>query len=119
MDLNITNPNKCKKKLANNAVSQKEVDFCREENEELKSLLPPQRGRMSTRPKNLWWKVQWNDRNGNKLAEVFEFQPRYLGIVSVRTDVYSFGIVLLQLISGCNVINENQEEQSQSLLRWV
>ncbi|PKA53668.1 hypothetical protein AXF42_Ash009164 [Apostasia shenzhenica] len=22
-------------------------------------------------------KVQWNDRNGNKLAEVMEFQPRY------------------------------------------
>ncbi|XP_058105240.1 uncharacterized protein LOC131248799 isoform X3 [Magnolia sinica] len=81
MDLNITNPNKCKKKLANNAVSQKEVDFCREENEELKSLLPPQRGRMSTRPKNLWWKVQWNDRNGNKLAEVFEFQPRLTALV--------------------------------------
>ncbi|XP_058112079.1 probable serine/threonine-protein kinase PBL11 [Magnolia sinica] len=40
-------------------------------------------------------------------------------IVSVRTDVYSFGIVLLQLISGHNVINENQEEQSQSLLQWV
>ncbi|XP_058089502.1 receptor-like cytosolic serine/threonine-protein kinase RBK2 isoform X3 [Magnolia sinica] len=47
--------------------------------------------------------------------------PEYAenGIVSVRTDVYSFGIFLLQLISGRNVINENQEEQSQSLLQWA
>ncbi|XP_058079776.1 proline-rich receptor-like protein kinase PERK8 isoform X3 [Magnolia sinica] len=26
---------------------------------------------------------------------------------------------MLQLISGCNVIDENQEEQSQSLLQWA
>ncbi|XP_058094783.1 uncharacterized protein LOC131240522 [Magnolia sinica] len=75
MDLDVTNPNKYKKNPANNAVAQKEVDFGREEDEELKSLLPPRRGGISTRPKNMRRKVQWNDRNGNKLTEVFEFQP--------------------------------------------
>ncbi|KAG6626101.1 hypothetical protein CIPAW_15G024100 [Carya illinoinensis] len=44
--------------------------------------------------------------------------PEYAeeGIVSVRTYVYSFGIVLLQLISGRKVIDANVEDQQQSLL---
>lgn len=43
--------------------------------------------------------------------------PEYAeeGIVSVRTYVYSFGIVLLQLISGRKVIDANVEDQQQSL----
>lgn len=46
--------------------------------------------------------------------------PEYAenGIVSVRTDVYSFGIVLLQLISGRKVIDSQREEQ-QLLRQWV
>lgn len=47
--------------------------------------------------------------------------PEYVenGIVSVRTDVYAFGIVLLQLISGRRVFNEKEDGQHQSLLQWV
>lgn len=47
--------------------------------------------------------------------------PEYVenGIVSVRTDVYAFGIVLLQLISGRKVISEQEAGQNQSLLQWV
>lgn len=47
--------------------------------------------------------------------------PEYVenGLVSVRTDVYAFGIVLLQLISGRKVISEQEAGQNQSLLQWV
>lgn len=48
------------------------------------------------------------------------FAPEYAehGIVSVRTDVYAFGIVLFQLISGRRVLDE-QNGQRQHLLEWV
>ncbi|KAI4318151.1 hypothetical protein L6164_025955 [Bauhinia variegata] len=39
------------------------------------SLLPPRRGGMSRNSDNTRRKVQWNDKNGNKLAEVLEFEP--------------------------------------------
>lgn len=47
--------------------------------------------------------------------------PEYAenGIVSVRTDVYSFGIVLIQLISGRKVVDSNRLDQQQSLRQWV
>ncbi|XP_077213858.1 inactive protein kinase SELMODRAFT_444075-like isoform X2 [Tasmannia lanceolata] len=47
--------------------------------------------------------------------------PEYAenGIVSVRTDVSAFGIVLLQLISGRKVVDVNREGQDQYLLQWA
>ena len=39
------------------------------EDDESQSLLPDRNTRR---------KVQWNDINGNKLAEILEFQPRYI-----------------------------------------
>ncbi|ONK73272.1 uncharacterized protein A4U43_C04F29210 [Asparagus officinalis] len=46
--------------------------------------------------------------------------PEYAeyGIVSVRTDVYAFGIVLFQLISGGMVRDENRRE-CQHILQWA
>lgn len=43
---------------------------------ESNSLLPPKKGGMSRKPEKTRRKVQWNDRNGNKLAEILEFEPR-------------------------------------------
>lgn len=47
--------------------------------------------------------------------------PEYAenGILSVRTDVYAFGIVLLQLISGRKVFDAKNDIQGQSLRDWV
>ncbi|KAJ7979811.1 Acidic leucine-rich nuclear phosphoprotein 32-related protein 2 [Quillaja saponaria] len=39
------------------------------------SLLPSRRGGMSKKSDKTRRKVQWNDRNGDKLAEVLEFDP--------------------------------------------
>ncbi|OAY28140.1 uncharacterized protein LOC110601868 isoform X1 [Manihot esculenta] len=42
---------------------------------ESNTLLPPRRGGMSRNPERVRRKVQWNDKNGNKLAEVLVFEP--------------------------------------------
>ncbi|KAE8734982.1 Actin-related protein 2/3 complex subunit 2 [Hibiscus syriacus] len=41
-------------------------------------LLVPKRGGMSRKSDNTKRKVQWNDRNGNKLVEIIEFEPSLL-----------------------------------------
>ncbi|XP_065882086.1 probable serine/threonine-protein kinase PBL7 [Euphorbia lathyris] len=47
--------------------------------------------------------------------------PEYAenGMVSVRTDVYAFGIILLQLISGQKVVDSKRNEGRQSLRQWA
>jgi hypothetical protein len=48
--------------------------------------------------------------------------PEYAedGIVSEGTDVYSYGVTMLQLISGRQVANlNNPDQQQQSLRQWV
>eukprot|EP01018_Ginkgo_biloba_P018966 Gb_14601 [translate_table: standard] len=47
--------------------------------------------------------------------------PEYVesGIVTEKTDVYSFGIVLLQLISGRKVVDFSKPYDQQSLIQWV
>ncbi|TYH72566.1 hypothetical protein ES332_D05G263700v1 [Gossypium tomentosum] len=47
--------------------------------------------------------------------------PEYAenGFVSVRTDVYAFGIVLLQLMSGRKVIDLESKGQHVSLRQWA
>ncbi|XP_077249497.1 uncharacterized protein LOC143889185 [Tasmannia lanceolata] len=78
MDSDITNPN------PNNCIHDEDVDIIppneelgvdREEEEELNSLLLFQNGEIAKRPSNSRRKVQWNDKNGNRLVEVLEFQP--------------------------------------------
>ena len=49
-----------------------------EDDSDSNSLLPPRRGGMSRKSENKTRsrKVQWNDKNGNKLVEVLEYEPR-------------------------------------------
>lgn len=60
------------------------------------------------------------------LAKLYRYlAPEYAenGIVSVRTDVYAFGIVLLQLISGRKVLIDTEtnhdDQQYLSIRQWV
>lgn len=46
-----------------------------EDDSDSNSLLPPRRGGMSRNCDKTRRKVQWNDKNGNKLAEVLEYEP--------------------------------------------
>lgn len=46
-----------------------------EEDDESRLLLPSKKGGLLKKSGKPRMKVQWNDRNGNNLAEVLEFQP--------------------------------------------
>lgn len=47
-----------------------------EEDETTTLLVPPRRGGLSRKVDKTQRKVMWNDNNGNKLAQVLEYQPR-------------------------------------------
>lgn len=47
-----------------------------EENDESKALLPSNNGGLAKKSDKPKRKVQWMDKNGDKLAEILEFQPR-------------------------------------------
>ncbi|CAA2956807.1 receptor-like cytosolic serine threonine- kinase RBK1 [Olea europaea subsp. europaea] len=69
------------------------------------------------------WKTNEEDIQTRVLARVsfqINLAPEYAenGIVSVRTDVYSFGIVLIQLISGRKAVDSTREDQ-QSVRLWT
>ena len=56
------------------------------------------------------------------LALYFRYcAPEYAenGIASVQTDVYSYGIVLIQLISGRKAVDSKRADQQPSLRQWV
>uniref|UniRef100_A0A7N0URK2 Protein kinase domain-containing protein n=1 Tax=Kalanchoe fedtschenkoi TaxID=63787 RepID=A0A7N0URK2_KALFE len=66
------------------------------------------------------WKTGGDDeiQHTRILGTLGYLAPEYAesGIVSVRTDVYAFGVVLLQLISGRRVLVANGE--NQSIRQW-
>ncbi|KAK5840414.1 probable receptor-like protein kinase At5g18500 [Gossypium arboreum] len=71
------------------------------------------------------WKINDETLQTKVLGTLGYLAPEYAenGFVSVRTDVYAFGIVLLQLISGRKVIDYKSEDKSEgqhvSLRQWA
>lgn len=74
-DMDVKDPINCTNKPLVALDSPKIQNRDDGEDSESNSLLPPRRGGMSRRQDKVRRKVQWNDRNGNKLVEVLEFQP--------------------------------------------
>jgi serine/threonine protein kinase len=66
------------------------------------------------------WKASNASIHTRILGQSGYLAPEYAeyGIVSVRTDVYAFGIVLFQLISGRKVLDECGG-QCTHILQWV
>uniref|UniRef100_A0ACD5WMI3 Uncharacterized protein n=1 Tax=Avena sativa TaxID=4498 RepID=A0ACD5WMI3_AVESA len=66
------------------------------------------------------WKAVNTSIHTRILGQSGYLAPEYAeyGIVSVRTDVYAFGIVLFQLISGRKVLEE-REGQCAHILQWA
>nr|CAB3479030.1 unnamed protein product [Digitaria exilis] len=66
------------------------------------------------------WKAGNDSIKTRILGQSGYLAPEYAqyGMVSVRTDVYAFGIVLFQLISGRKVLNE-YEGQCTHILQWA
>ncbi|KAK7279199.1 hypothetical protein RJT34_24245 [Clitoria ternatea] len=62
--------------VASNLGGEKVEDHVNgEDDSDSNALLPPRRGGMSRNSDKTRRKVQWNDKNGNKLAEVLEYEP--------------------------------------------
>ncbi|XAR49610.1 Non-specific serine/threonine protein kinase [Bertholletia excelsa] len=67
------------------------------------------------------WKTNDDPIQTRILGTFGYLAPEYVetGIVSAMTDVYSFGIILIQLISGRKVLDSNGEDQQPSLRQWA
>ncbi|KAI3725646.1 hypothetical protein L1987_65437 [Smallanthus sonchifolius] len=67
------------------------------------------------------WKTNDSPIQTRILGTLGYLAPEYAenGMVSARTDVYAYGITLIQLISGRKVINSNIEDHCQSLRQWA
>ncbi|KAI4320596.1 hypothetical protein MLD38_034058 [Melastoma candidum] len=67
------------------------------------------------------WKTNDDPEQTRILGTLGYLAPEYAenGTVSIRTDVYAFGIVLLQLISGRKIEDSRKEERPQSLREWA
>ncbi|KAL0438167.1 UNVERIFIED_CONTAM: Inactive protein kinase SELMODRAFT [Sesamum latifolium] len=66
------------------------------------------------------WKTDDDDMQTRILGTLGYLAPEYAenGIVSIRTDVYAFGIVLIQLISGRKAV-DTREGQQLSIRQWA
>ncbi|KAA8538342.1 hypothetical protein F0562_027835 [Nyssa sinensis] len=67
------------------------------------------------------WKTSDDPVQTRVLGTLGYLAPEYTesGIISVRTDVYAFGIVLIQLISGRKVVDSKREDQQKPLRQWA
>ncbi|XP_057785874.1 serine/threonine-protein kinase CDG1-like isoform X2 [Salvia miltiorrhiza] len=67
------------------------------------------------------WKTDGDDEQTRILGSLGYLAPEYAenGIVSVRTDVYAFGIVLIQLISGRRPVDLDRDGQQLPLRHWA
>lgn len=74
MDKNVKNGS-INKPLVSVESEKVELNGETEKDNETECLLPSRRGGLSKKSGKPRLKVQWNDKNGNKLAEVLEFQP--------------------------------------------
>ncbi|KAL2993726.1 hypothetical protein AAZX31_10G128700 [Glycine max] len=85
-DINGCLMDKHKPVVTSSLVCEKVEDHVNgEDDSDSNSLLPPRRGGMSRNCEKTRRKVQWNDRNGNKLAEVLEYEPRLVKMQRVGT----------------------------------
>ncbi|GFZ10719.1 hypothetical protein Acr_22g0001170 [Actinidia rufa] len=87
-----------------------------QEDKETVSLLPSRRGGLSKKAGRPRLKVQWNDKDGNKLAEIVEFQPRYAYVLRSTTPL-NFVIYFMSSTSTGSILrNMKHCPWSQELL---
>ncbi|XP_057959987.1 uncharacterized protein LOC131152246 isoform X2 [Malania oleifera] len=95
MDSDVRDSNSRKvKPLASLDAQRVELQKEEEGDNESDALLPPRRDGMLRRSEKTPRKVQWNDKIGNKLVEVLEFQPRLHSISNPAENVYCMTAVM-------------------------
>ncbi|PIN13956.1 Non-specific serine/threonine protein kinase [Handroanthus impetiginosus] len=65
-----------------------------------------------------WLPKQWSHHNATKFEGTFGyFAPEYFmhGIVNEKTDIFSFGVLLLEVITGRKALDESRK----SLVLWA
>ncbi|KAL2503642.1 Protein kinase protein with adenine nucleotide alpha hydrolase-like domain [Abeliophyllum distichum] len=67
------------------------------------------------------WKTDEADMQTRILGTLGYLAPEYTetGNVSVQTDVYAFGVVLIQLISGHRIVDSPSDNHQQSIIQWA
>nr|XP_043617312.1 probable serine/threonine-protein kinase PBL15 [Erigeron canadensis] len=67
------------------------------------------------------WKTNDSPIQTRILGTLGYLAPEYAenGMVSTRTDVYAYGVTLIQLISGRRAVSSNCDDNYQSLRQWA
>ncbi|KAI3802662.1 hypothetical protein L1987_30803 [Smallanthus sonchifolius] len=63
--------------------------------------------------------VPSNSSKGNNNLQEMNYDADSESHLSMKSDIYGFGVVLLESISGQRVVDVNRPEEQQNLVRWA
>ncbi|KAF9675259.1 hypothetical protein SADUNF_Sadunf09G0013400 [Salix dunnii] len=55
---------------------------------------------------------------GNERLLVYEYMSEVMGKITTKADVFSYGVVLMELLTGLTALGEERSEESRYLVEW-